>query len=564
MAKEQWATRIGVILAVAGSAVGLGNFLRFPGNAALNGGGAFMIPYFVALLVLGIPICWVEWSMGRRGGLAGYNSCPGVFSVIWPRPISKYFGTLGVLIPMLIYMYYVYVEGWCLGYCYLYLTNRLAECGQDPAAFSAYFKEFVGQNADGLMVEGGLHKSVVFWVIVFSLNFMLIYRGLSRGIESFCKWAMPAMAICAIIVLVRVLTLGTPDAGKPAQSVLNGLGFMWNPDLAKLRDFNTWLAAAGQIFFSLSVGFGVIITYSSYLTKKDDLVLSGLTASTTNEFFEVCLGGLITIPAAFVFLGASGIAGSINSTFSLGFHTLPVVFAYMPFGRLFGFLWFFMLFLAAITSSLSMLQPVIAFLEEAFRISRRTSVVILGIMTGAGGLFVIYYSKNLGAVDAIDFWVGTLGIFILATIQVILFAWVYGVERGLAEAHEGSHIRIPRLFYFIIKYVSPVYLLIIFFGWVFQNLPVRVFGEPLYQLLPAGLQRVYERILGRPEIVEKVPALIDLGTEFKSVVMISIALLVLLVMVFFAGRQWRRRGPQPTTVALPGGFPTAETEPDNR
>jgi len=562
VAKEQWATRLGVILAVAGSAVGLGNFLRFPGNAAMNGGGAFMIPYFCALIFLGIPICWVEWSMGRRGGLAGYNSCPGVFGVIWPRPISKYLGALGLLIPMCIYMYYVYVEGWCLGYCYLYVTNTLAECGKDPAKFSEYFKEFVGQNSDGLMVEGGLHRSVVFWIIVFSLNFILIYRGLSKGIESFCKWAMPAMAVCALIVLVRVLTLGTPDPSKPDQSVLSGLGFMWNPDLTKLKDFNTWLAAAGQIFFSLSVGFGVIINYASYLSKKDDVVLSGLTATSTNEFFEVCLGGLITIPAAFIFLGAAGIAGSINSTFSLGFHTLPVVFAYMPFGQLFGFLWFFMLFLAAITSSLSMLQPVIAFLEEAFHIGRHVSVVILGIMTGAGGLFVIYYSQKLGAVDAIDFWVGTLGVFVLAMIQVILFAWVYGVERGLGEAHEGAHIRIPRVFYFIIKYVSPVYLLIVFFGWVFQNLPVRVWGVPLYQLLPTGLQRVYERLLGRPAIVEKVPALIDGGTEFKSVLMIFIALVVLLVMVFLAGRRWRRRGPEPTTIALPGGFPSAEMERD--
>jgi NSS family neurotransmitter:Na+ symporter len=560
VAREQWASRLGVILAVAGSAVGLGNFLRFPGNAAQNGGGAFMIPYFAALLILGIPICWVEWAMGRRGGLAGYNSCPGVFGVIWRNPISKYLGSLGLLIPMVIYMYYVYVEGWCLGYCYLYLTDALAECGKDPEKFSAYFKEFVGQNANGLMVHGGLHISVVFWLIVFSLNFLLIYRGLSKGIETFCKWAMPAMAICAFIVLIRVLTLGTPDASKPDQNVLTGLGFMWNPDLTKLKDFNTWLAAAGQIFFSLSVGFGVIINYASYLKRNDDVVLSGLTATSTNEFFEVCLGGLITIPAAFIFLGTSGIAGSINSSFSLGFHTLPVVFAYMPFGRVFGFLWFFMLFLAAITSSLSMLQPVVAFLEEAFNIGRRVSVIILGIMSGAGGLFVIFYSYKLLAVDAIDFWVGTLGVFVLAMIQVILFAWVHGVERGLGEAHQGAHIRIPRFFYFIIKYVSPVYLLVIFFGWLFQNLPVRIFGVPLYQLLSPGLQRLYESILGKPDIVEKVPALVDGGTESKSVMMILAALLVLLIMVFFAGRRWRGRGPALTTIGLPGGFPTPEME----
>lgn len=530
--KEQWATRLGVILAVSGSAVGLGNFLRFPGNAAQNGGGAFMIPYFIALLVLGIPICWIEWSMARRGGLAGYNSSPGVFSVIWRNRSSKYFGSLGLLIPLVIYMYYVYVESWCLGYCWLYLTmpEGFAECGKDPSAYSAYFKDFVGQNSNGLVMQGGLHTSVVFWMIVFALNFALIYRGLTKGIESFCRYAMPAMVICAVIVLVRVLTLGTPDAGKPDQSVINGLGFMWNPDMEKLKDFNTWLAAAGQIFFSLSVGFGVIINYASYLSKKDDLILSGLTASSTNEFFEVCLGGLITIPAAFVFLGASGIATSINSSFSLGFHTLPVVFAYMTAGRLFGFLWFFMLFLAAITSSLSMLQPVAAFLEEAFNISRRTAVIVLGLITAAGGLFVIYFSEGLAALDAIDFWVGTLAIFILATIQVFMFIFSYGVDRGLKEAHEGAHMRIPRIFYFIIKYVTPTYLSIIFIGWCWQSLPGRL------------------------------RKLADGGVELYAMIVILIVLSMLLAMIYLAGKHWKRVGPEPTNIPLPGGFPTVEME----
>jgi NSS family neurotransmitter:Na+ symporter len=559
--KEQWGTRLGVILAVSGSAVGLGNFLRFPGNAAQNGGGAFMIPYFIALLVLGIPICWLEWAMARRGGLAGYNSCPGVFSVIWPNRVSKYLGSLGLLIPLVIYMYYVYVEGWCLGYCYLYLVMpaEFAECARDPARYSAYFKEFVGQNADGLMIHGGVHISVVFWIIVFVLNFFLIYRGLSKGIESFCKYAMPLMALCAFIVLARVLTLGTPDPAKPAQNVINGLGFMWNPDMDKLKDFNTWLAAAGQIFFSLSVGFGVIINYASYLSRKDDLVLSGLTASSTNEFFEVCLGGLITIPAAFVFLGAAGVAGSISSSFSLGFHTLPVVFAYMPAGRLFGFLWFLMLFLAAITSSLSMLQPVAAFLEEAFRLSRHAAVVILGVLTGAGGLFVIYFSKGLGALDAIDFWAGTLGIFVLAMIQVFIFIFSYGVERGLRDAHEGAHMRIPRVFYFVIKYVTPTYLAVIFVGWCVQSLPVRVFGEPLYQLIPA-VKPVWRTVFGEPAIVPRRPGLLDGGVELYSVALIIGALVMLLLMIFFAGKHWKRSGPEPTQIPIPGGFPTARME----
>ena len=123
---EKWGSKLGVILAVAGSAVGLGNFLRFPGLAAMNGGGVFMIPYFISMLILGIPICWVEWTMGRYGGAHGYNSAPGIFSVLWRKSYGKYFGVLALLIPVVIYMYYVYVEAWCLSYAIDYASGKMA------------------------------------------------------------------------------------------------------------------------------------------------------------------------------------------------------------------------------------------------------------------------------------------------------------------------------------------------------------------------------------------------------------------------------------------------------
>jgi SNF family Na+-dependent transporter len=251
--------------------------------------------------------------------------------------------------------------------------------------------------------------------------------------------------------------------------VSNGLGFMWNPDFSKLSDFKTWLAAAGQIFFSLSVGFGVIVNYASYMRKNEDVVLSGLTASATNELFEVGFGGLITVTAAFVFLGATGAAGG---TFGLGFNTLPVVFAHMGgFGRVIGFIWFFMLFLAAITSSLSMLQPVKAFLHEALDLSYGRATAVLAAVTIPGSLWVIYYSKDLLALDTMDFWVGTVGIFLLATVHVICFSWIFGVDRGLEEAHRGAQMRIPAIYRFILKYVAPAYLLIVFVGFCVQQAP---------------------------------------------------------------------------------------------
>jgi SNF family Na+-dependent transporter len=294
-------------------------------------------------------------------------------------------------------------------------------------------------------------------------------RGLSGGIETFCKWAMPAMALCAIFVLVRVLTLDSHGEGR---SVSDGLGYMWNPDFAKLKSAETWIAAAGQIFFSLSVGFGVIINYASYMRKKDDLVLSGLTSSATNEVFEVGFGGLITLTAAVVFLGVAGTTEAVSGgSFGLGFSTLPIVFAHMPWGNLFGFLWFFMLFLAAITSSISMYQPTMAFLEESLGVSRKQAAGMVVALGAIGSGWCVWHSGGLVALDTIDSWVGTLLIVVLALVQVVAFGWVWGLDAGMKEAHHGSAMRIPAVIRFVLKYVAPIYLLVALGLFVKDDLP---------------------------------------------------------------------------------------------
>ncbi|MEZ5433924.1 MAG: hypothetical protein R3F31_22705 [Verrucomicrobiales bacterium] len=348
-----------------------------------------------------------------------------------------------------------------------------------------------------------------FLIVVFILNFVLIYRGLSKGIELFCKYAMPALVVIALVVLVRVLTLGTPVPAHPENSVINGLGYMWNPQKTFLQDLGPdgkvklddkghaveqevvdratiaaaapgairqvtiweqlqrrqlWLAAAGQIFFSLSVGFGVIITYASYLKRNDDVVLSGLAACSANEFCEVGLGGLITLPAGVAFLGVAGVAG--QGTFGLGFNVLPVVFHSMPGGAVFGFLFFFLLFLAAVTSSLSMLQPGIAFLEESLGVGRKVSVTLLGLITLMGCGFVMNFSAGLKALDTIDFWIGTFLMYVLATIQIIIFSWILGVDKGLAEANRGAAFKSPRIFRFFMMYLTPIFLIVVFLSWL--------------------------------------------------------------------------------------------------
>jgi SNF family Na+-dependent transporter len=509
---EKWSSRMGVILAVAGSAVGLGNFLRFPGQAAQYGGGAFMIAYFISLLIIGLPICWAEWTMGRYAGERGFHSAAGAFHSCLKRRWAKYLGILGVTVPVVIYMYYVAIEAWCLGYAVNFLLGNMDFATSAEAG--AFFGSFIGSSADGSAWGFGLDHVGGFLILVFLLNFVLIYRGISKGIEWFCTFAMPALVVIALVILVRVLTLGTPDPGVPENNVHNGLGFMWNPVklvieergsdgswgagrevlgedsileaeslvaaqpdrfqlrsigvLDQLRKPQLWLAAAGQIFFSLSVGFGVILTYASYLSKRDDVVLSGLSATSANEFCEVGLGGLITLPAGVAFLGVAGVVG--QGTFGLGFQVLPMVFTQMPFGNIFGFLFFFLLFLAAVTSSLSMLQPGIAFIEEVLRVGRKQSVAILGLVTAGGCGFVVFFSKDLKALDTLDFWVGTFLIFLLASVQILVFSWGMGVDHGLREAHKGAAIRIPAIFRPIMFWVCPLFLLTIFFLWAVENL----------------------------------------------------------------------------------------------
>jgi len=589
--QESWNSRLGVILAVSGSAVGLGNFLRFPGLAAKHGGGAFMLAYFLSFLLIGLSICWAEWAMGRSGGRRGFNSCPGILGALTGRAYGKYLGILGVLIPVSIYMYYVYIEAWCLGYAANFAAGNMRFA--DAGAAQAFFYNFVGIEEDGAAFGFSLKQVGFFLVAVFILNFFLIYRGISRGIELFCKYAMPALVAIAIIVLIRVLTIGAPDPARPELTVNNGLGYMWNPTkhfvqeykpvepgadpmwiderelvgkrevaaakaetagvasalergrpprigdrrvvrrglLEQLLNPNLWLDAAGQIFFSLSIGFGVIINYSSYLRRDDDIVLSGLAATSANEFCEVGLGGMMTVPAAFAFMG---IAIPLGSTLGLGFVALPNVFNQMPLGQLFGFLFFFLLFLAAVTSSLSMLQPGIAFLEESLGIRRRQSVALLGLITALGSGFVVYFSQDLKALDTIDFWVGTFCIFLLATTQIILFGWVVGLEKGLKEANEGALFPIPSFYGFIMRYVTPLFLLVIFAFWIAVN----VFG--------------FDFRTGAADVSGYVK---DLFIEPNRVAIYTVAIVLLLAcfIALIAANASKFKAPEAPDATAPGG-----------
>jgi len=460
--KEQWATRIGLILAMAGNAVGLGNFLRFPVQAAQNGGGTFMIPYFVSFLILGIPLMWIEWTIGRFGGRFGHGSLPGMFDALTDRkkPWAKYLGVLGLLIPLVIFIYYTYVVSWMLGFSFFSIAGDYFGLGE-LSQMRQYLYSY--QNIFDPSMHGGW-LALVFFIITLVFLGWILAKGISGGIEKLALIGMPLLFAFAIVLMIRVLTLPT-HAASPAE----GLNFIWNPEWSSLGDPKVWLAAAGQMFFTLSLGAGHVHAYASYLDKDEDVTLTGLSTAATNEFAEVVLGGTIAITAAVVFFGVTGaVAIAKGGTFDLGIVAMGVVFQGLPgaaiWGQLFGFLWFFLLFIAGITSCVALATPTIAFLQEQFDWTRKKAAYgIMGVALVLGLTHVVFY--NVGFMDEWDYWAGTFGLVVLATIEIILFAHVYGMDRGWKEMHRGADIEVPGIFRPIMKWVTPAFLLVLFAWW---------------------------------------------------------------------------------------------------
>ncbi len=247
--RQSWGSKIGIILAVAGSAVGLGNFLRFPVQAAQNGGGAFMIPYFISFLLLGIPLMWIEWTLGRFGGGFGHGTGPGIFHTMWQKNrFIKYFGVIGIFGPIVIFTYYTYIESWLLGYTFFSITGKYSGISS-PETMTGFLSGYQGIIRNEYF--SGIGTAYTFFLITFIINIIVLYHGIKHGIEKLSKVAMPVLFICGILIMLRVITLGTPDLSKPDWNFINGLGFLWNPNFSALKSAKVWMAAAGQIFFTL-------------------------------------------------------------------------------------------------------------------------------------------------------------------------------------------------------------------------------------------------------------------------------------------------------------------------
>ncbi len=464
--RENWGSRIGIILAVAGGAAGLGNFLRFPTQVVQNGGGAFMVPYFIAFLFLGIPIAFAEWTLGRFSGQYGRGSAPGVFHVIARKPWAKYAGIFGLFVPLVINFYYLIIESWCLAYAAFSVIGWLGNI-TNPADMKDFLQEFQGLLPPRQL--GTFPWALMFFGITFIANYWIVSRGIVAGIERLNKICMPLLLILAIFLTVRVFMLGTPDPAFPEQNIVNGLGFLWNPNFHALLNVDVWVAAAGQIFFTLSVGVGAILAYSSYLKKNDDIAHSALSSAATNEFVEVILSGSIIIPAAFVFLGAAGAQDVAQSgAFNLGFVTMPLIFNKLPIPGVIGFAWFLLLTLASFTSSVALIQPVLTFIQDELGLTRKKATLIVGGLTLVVSLLV-KATLAYGTLDELDFWGGTLFPVLSALVLVIMFAWVFGAKQGLEELNRSSFIRVPKSFVYIIQYVTPLYLLTLIVLWARKN-----------------------------------------------------------------------------------------------
>lgn len=458
--KEHWGSRAGLVLAMAGNAVGLGNFLRFPVQAVNNGGGAFIIPYLVSFLLMGIPLLWIEWSMGRFGGRHGNHSTPFILDSMTRRRFWKYFGVFGIWTNLAVAAYYCYIESWTMAYVYHSLKQTFAGLSQGQVA--GFFNDYV---TIGTTTTGIPYEAVVFYVICLALNTWILSRGLKGGIEMTAKIGMPLLILFGIFLAIRGLTLG--DSGATAEhpdaSAWAGLNFLWEPQFDSLANPSVWLAAAGQIFFTLSVGMGTIQCYAAYVKSRQDIALNSMAAGWTNEFVEVALGSLIVIPIAAGYLGLDWVRE--NASFGMAFQTMP--FLFQNWGPLLatvaGVFWFGLLFFAGITSSLAMGTPWMGFMQDEFNVSRQKSAWSFGAIVLLLGLPTVFF-YNHGVFDEYDYWAGTVSLVVFALAESIVFAWVYGIDKGWRELNTGADMKVPHVYKYIIKYVTPLFLLAVFVG----------------------------------------------------------------------------------------------------
>lgn len=389
--RATFSSRRAFMFAAIGSAVGLGNIWRFPYVTFDNGGGAFMIPYLVALLTAGIPLLFLDYAIGHRYR----GSAPLAF-----RRINSKFETFGwwsVMVNVIICIYYAVILGWAASYTFYSLTGAW---GTDPKAF--FFGDYLQMSSDiGIRFEF-VGKVVGPLIAVWLFTLAIMALGVEKGVARSSKIFMPLLVIMFVLLVAISLTL--PGAAK-------GLDALFTPDWSKLAEPSVWVAAYGQIFFSLSICFGIMITYSSYLKKKTDLTGTGLVVGFANSSFELLAG--IGVFAALGFMAAASgkeVADVASSGIGLAFIAFPTIINQAPFGALIGVLFFSSLVFAGLTSLISILEVIIAAVQDKFKLGRVAATFGVGIPMMVISTLLFGTTTGLPVLDVLDKFVNTYGI----------------------------------------------------------------------------------------------------------------------------------------------------------
>ena len=455
--REEWGSKIGFILAMAGNSVGLGNFWRFPYQAAKNGGGAFMIPYVGALILIGIPLMLVEWMMGRVGNRYGHGTVGFMIYIqsrdkLKPRKaiiLGSICGMLVIGVTLLVNSYYNHLIGWTLGYAVLSATGGYSDMSVTTADF------FVSYIQNPAYVFS-------FWIITLTILGLAVTRGIEKGIEAWAKLMMPLLYVFGFVLIYKALTIGSPV--NPDWSAIKGLDYLWTPRWGDLS-FKGALAAAGQIFFTLSLGMGIIQNYASYLKQDDDIVASAMTTVSLNEFAEVILGGSIAIPITYAFMGVEGLSSGVG----LSFISLPNIFRVMDGGRALGTLWFLILFFAGFTSAIAMYNYLVTILQEGMGMAKKKASFLVFIGYIIVGLPValepiITKTAELAYFTEIDNWVGSYLLVVMGLIEIIVAGWLMK-DNPLDDINHGSFWKAPKWMYTVmIRFVTPITIIVILFG----------------------------------------------------------------------------------------------------
>ena len=439
-ARETFSGRSAFIFAAIGSAVGLGNIWRFPYVAYTNGGGAFILPYLVALITAGIPLLFLFHAIGHRFR----GSPPLAFRRLHPK--TEMFGWWQVLICCVIGVYYAAVLAWAVAYVFFSID---LSWGSDPTNF--FLKEYL-QSSDvvGLeldFVDGVLWPILGVWIAVVGI----LALGVQKGIAKFSKIFIPLLFLMFLALVVQALSL--PGA-------LKGLDALFTPDWSKLLDSSIWIAAYGQIFFSLSVGFGIMLTYASYLKKNTNITSSGLVVAFANSSFEILAG--IGVFAALGFIAVQ-MGQEVNevatSGVGLAFIGFPTIISEVPFGQVFGILFFGSLVFAGVTSLISVLEVVISAVKDKLGYGRLQSTLVVGLPCAVISTVLFATTTGLSLLDIIDAFINSFGIVAASLAAIVTISVGYGAMPVLRNhLNSVSSFKVGRNWQLLAAGVTPLVL----------------------------------------------------------------------------------------------------------